>query len=150
MRFLSMAILVGCTAQTTPAMTNTPNPAPTEMPMTMPVEPASDPAAPFVLMELFTSEGCNSCPPADDALNAIALAEQQNKRRVMVIAWHVDYWDYLGWKDPYDSKFATDRQKLYGKAWNASTIYTPALAINGRENKSITPSILDGKITTNL
>ena len=64
------------------------------------VEP-SDPAAPFVLYELFTSEGCSSCPPADDLLNEHVTAGEP---RVFPVAWHVDYWDYLGWPDPYGAE----------------------------------------------
>ena len=90
-----------------------------------PGEPVSDQAAPFALVELFTSEGCSSCPPADVGINALVLKELGGTRRVFPIEWHVDYWDYLGWKDPYSSKDATDRQAAYAHAMNSATAYTP-------------------------
>ncbi len=80
--------------------------------------------APIVL-ELFTSQGCSSCPPADALLGTLA-----RQPGVIALAWHVDYWNSLSWRDPFASAEATNRQRLY--AQRISTfVYTPALVING-------------------
>jgi hypothetical protein len=79
--------------------------------------------APAVL-ELFTSQGCSSCPPAD------ALLGQLAQRGAIALAWHVDYWDRLGWRDPYSSRTATDRQRDYA-ARLGSEVFTPGLVVNG-------------------
>lgn len=80
----------------------------------------------FALVELFTSQGCSSCPPADKLVQK--LAEQS---RVFVMAYHVDYWDHLGWKDPYSLKESTQRQKWYNKELQLGTTYTPQAVVNG-------------------
>jgi hypothetical protein len=84
-----------------------------------------------VLAELFTSEGCNSCPPADRLLEQ--LLEEQPIRGVYVVALseHVTYWDNQGWKDPFDSQQFTTRQQQYGLRFNLDSIYTPQLIIDG-------------------
>ncbi len=86
------------------------------------------------LLELFTSEGCSSCPPAERWLgtfkNHPALWE-----KIVPIAWHVTYWDRLGWKDPYASNRNTARQYAYAKQWKSPSVYTPGFALNGREWK---------------
>jgi hypothetical protein len=84
-------------------------------------------AKPLGVVELFTSQGCNSCPPADAALGR--FVQQGN---VVVLAYHVDYWDYLGWKDTLGSRANTDRQYAYAKAFGSSQVYTPQAVINGR------------------
>ncbi len=84
----------------------------------------------FAVIELFTSEGCSSCPPADDALIQVSAAMAKEKLPVYALEWHVDYWDYLGWKDPYDSRAATDRQYAYSRSL-PSSVYTPQMVING-------------------
>lgn len=83
-------------------------------------------AEPVALVELFTSEGCSSCPPAD-ALVAM-LAESPN---VYTLSWHVDYWDGLGWPDPFASRGATDRQRAYVRALDVKGAYTPQVVVNG-------------------
>ena len=86
-----------------------------------------------VLAELFTSEGCNSCPPAD-ALLATLLAEQPiDGVFVVPLSEHVTYWDHQGWKDPFGSQQFTVRQQQYGQRFNLDSIYTPQLVIDGRE-----------------
>lgn len=84
------------------------------------------------LVELFTSEGCSSCPPAEDWLRG--LRENAGLwREVVPVAWHVDYWDSLGWKDRWASPLFTRRQRDYASAWGSRQIYTPCFVLNGRE-----------------
>lgn len=85
----------------------------------------------LVLAELFTSEGCSSCPPADHLLET--LLKQQPVRGVHVVALseHVTYWDHQGWKDPFASEQFTNRQKAYGLGFNLDSIPTPQLVIDG-------------------
>ena len=85
---------------------------------------AAERAVPVVI-ELFTSQGCNSCPPADAYLGELA-----KRPGVLALSLHVDYWDYLGWKDPFDSRYATNRQYAYSRAL-PSSVYTPQTVING-------------------
>jgi hypothetical protein len=84
----------------------------------------------FAVLELFTSEGCSSCPPADELLAKI-YRETEGKP-VYILAYHVDYWDRLGWKDMYSSPGFSDRQVQYGRWLNVSPIYTPQLIVNGK------------------
>jgi len=79
-----------------------------------------------VVVELFTSQGCSSCPPADRILGE--LAEEDN---VIALAFHVDYWDYLGWKDEFASAEHTSRQRSYARAKGERTIYTPQMVVGG-------------------
>ena len=82
-----------------------------------------------MVVELFTSQGCSSCPPAD------ALLGKLSKRHdVLPLAFHVDYWDYIGWKDPYASKDATERQYGYGHALGLNMVYTPQMVIDGSQD----------------
>lgn len=80
------------------------------------------------VVELFTSEGCSSCPSADKVLNAMKAEAQAN---VYLIAYHVDYWDNLGWKDRFASKVFTDRQRAYAESLRARSLYTPQMVVNG-------------------
>ncbi len=64
----------------------------------------------FAVVELFTSEGCSSCPPADEALTRLSAQARSGGLPVVALEWHVDYWDNLGWKDPFASHLATERQ----------------------------------------
>lgn len=87
---------------------------------------AAEPAKVPVLVELFTSQGCSSCPPADEVL---AKLEGDN---VIVLSEHVDYWNQLGWKDPYSSRQYSLRQTEYGHLFRQKGVYTPQMVINGR------------------
>lgn len=81
---------------------------------------------PKAVVELFTSQGCASCPPADALLTALADRED-----VVALAYHVDYWDYVGWKDTFAQEAYSDRQRAYAKSWGSSRIYTPQMVVNG-------------------
>ena len=82
---------------------------------------------PKAVVELFTSQGCNSCPPADRVLSELA-----KKGDVLALAWHVDYWDYLGWKDTFGDPEHTKRQRAYAVSLGKRSVYTPQAIINGR------------------
>lgn len=88
---------------------------------------------PFAVVELFTSEGCSSCPPADELLGDIIAQARKNNQNIFALAFHVDYWDYIGWKDPYAKKIYSDRQRKYAQAFRSSRIYTPQMIVNGKE-----------------
>ena len=81
-----------------------------------------------VVVELFTSQGCSSCPPADALLAELAGADG-----VIALALHVDYWDYLGWTDSFAKPRYTERQRAYAKAAKSRTIFTPQMVVQGAE-----------------
>lgn len=80
-----------------------------------------------VVVELFTSQGCYSCPPADRF-----IGELKGRADVIALAFHIDYWDYIGWKDPFAIPAHTARQRSYGKTLGLWSIYTPQMVIDGR------------------
>ncbi len=82
----------------------------------------------FAVIELFTSEGCSSCPPAD---NAVADLVKKNNSNVYVLSYHVDYWDHLGWKDMFSNAAYTQIQRGYAKAFKLASVYTPQIIVNG-------------------
>jgi hypothetical protein len=79
-----------------------------------------------VVVELFTSQGCNSCPPADALLGELA-----QRPGLVALAFHVDYWNYIGWQDPFSSPEATKRQRDYARSLGLSSVYTPEMVIDG-------------------
>ena len=85
-------------------------------------------ANPKAVVELFTSQGCSSCPPADALLTSLAERED-----VVALAYHVDYWDYIGWEDTFGDKGFSDRQRGYAKSWGSTRIFTPQMVVNGAE-----------------
>ncbi len=93
------------------------------------VEDAATAPPGIAVIELFTSEGCSSCPAADAVLAAQAAT---GRLGVFVLAYHVDYWDRLGWKDPFASASASQRQSIYGKVFGTGRVYTPQAVVNGR------------------
>lgn len=96
----------------------------------LPIARPATPSTGFAVVELFTSEGCSSCPPADEALTRLANKYPDN---VFVLAWHVDYWNHLGWKDIYSAADYTRRQQEYGRRFNLESVYTPEAVINGKK-----------------
>ncbi len=84
-----------------------------------------------VLAELFTSEGCNSCPPADRLLETLLREQPIDGVEVVPLSEHVTYWDHQGWRDPFDSQQFTQRQQQYGLRFNLDSIYTPQLVVDG-------------------
>lgn len=81
---------------------------------------------PPVVVELFTSQGCSSCPPADAFLGELA-----KRPEVLALGFHVDYWNYIGWPDPFAGPFASERQRAYAKNLHLRFIYTPQMVVNG-------------------
>lgn len=83
----------------------------------------------FALIELFTSEGCSSCPAADEVLEEIQ--KKYSDKSVLVLGYHVDYWDKLGWKDIFSDGSFTQRQEYYSNIFHLNSVYTPQVVING-------------------
>src|SRR5579862_3753215 len=83
----------------------------------------------FAVVELFTSEGCSSCPPADAVVADLA---KQNEENVFILGYHVDYWNYLGWKDVYSKSAFSNRQKQYASSLKLNSVYTPQIIVNGK------------------
>ena len=81
-----------------------------------------------VVLELFTSQGCSSCPPAD-----AYIGELSQHKDVLALSFHVDYWDGLGWKDPFSLAISTERQQLYSAARRRASVYTPQVVIDGMD-----------------
>ena len=85
-----------------------------------------------VLVELFTSEGCSSCPPADRVLSQLEKQPSNNEAEIITLALHVDYWNYLGWKDEFSQKQFSERQSGYAERFKLDSIYTPQMVVDGQ------------------
>lgn len=86
---------------------------------------------PFAVAELFTSEGCNTCPPAERLLSELKAEAEKNRQNIYFLEYHVDYWNRLGWKDPFSKNQFTLRQENYSRVLPGKELYTPQLVING-------------------
>ena len=89
------------------------------------------PPSTFAVVELFTSQGCSSCPPADEVLSQLVDTYADSETPVYALSFHVDYWNYLGWNDPYSDAAYSQRQRNYAQALR-SRVYTPQMIVNGR------------------
>lgn len=87
--------------------------------------------APIVVLELFTSQGCSSCPPADVLLDK---AKSDYPEKVFALSYHVDYWNYIGWEDPFSKSAFSLKQRAYNKKFKSRSNYTPQLVVNGSEH----------------
>ena len=93
--------------------------------------PAQSPAPTPVLVELFTSEGCSSCPPADALLAQLDGSVAPSGQQIIALSEHVTYWNRLGWTDPFSLEFFTDRQNAYAQNARQDEVYTPQIVVNG-------------------
>lgn len=98
---------------------------------------AQSPAHRVALLELYTSEGCSSCPPADQYVAGLR-ASGVTADQAVLLSEHVDYWNYIGWKDPYSRAAFTERQRWMSELANSRTIYTPEIFMSGKELRSWT------------
>ncbi len=101
-----------------------------------------------VIIELFTSQGCSSCPAADKNLSEILKRYTKENASVYGLSFHVDYWNHIGWKDPYSNKEFTTRQRQYAQQMNLSSIYTPQMIVNGA-NEFVGSNANDADVSIN-
>ena len=103
---------------------------------------AQSPAYRVALLELYTSEGCSSCPPADQYVSGLR-GEGVSAQQAVLLSEHVDYWNYIGWKDPFSSKTFTERQRWLSDLAGSRTIYTPEIFVGGKEQRGWPRGVLD-------
>lgn len=116
-------------------------------------EDASGNRTGIAVVELFTSEGCSSCPPADRNLIRIDRIAREKGISVFPLSFHVDYWNGLGWQDPFSSKQSTNRQRAYAKLFSSNRVYTPQIIVNGcvefvGSNSMLTDKALEKELKT--
>jgi hypothetical protein len=121
--FLFLIFSISCAVNTVESQKRAENP-----PAALPDPRSKQP----VLVELFTSEGCSSCPPADRALAFLEKEQPYPEAEVITLALHVDYWDHLGWKDEFSAPLFTQRQEFYSQILKLDSTYTPQMIVDGR------------------
>ncbi len=125
-----------------------------------PAKPTETKAKAAVLVELFTSEGCSSCPPADRVLSQLEKQQPNDAAEIITLALHVDYWNYLGWRDEFSQKQFSERQNGYAERFKLDSIYTPQMVVDGQTqfvgsnlgtaNKAISDSAKNQKATIEI
>jgi hypothetical protein len=119
--------LLGCASQSETATAQTKQSDPNQSNKSIETR-----AKPTVLVELYTSEGCSSCPPADRVLSQLEKQPPNGNAEIITLALHVDYWNYLGWKDEFSSKQFSERQSGYAERFKLDSIYTPQMVVDGQ------------------
>src|SRR5262245_13249087 len=106
---------------------------------------ARSPETTVALVELYTSEGCDSCPPADRWLSSLA-SRGYGPERVVPLALHVAYWDYIGWKDPYAQQRFSNRQRKLAQLTRSAIVYTPQVLLQGHDFRGWRGGDFDGAV----